>query len=252
MSHDDPLDTFTLKKRTTEQRLFNADDTLAAATHGLELLQPEPFIIDERLWIDEFRAGRFTDVPPMTRQTIGRRLYMGLRIASVFAVSTTLALQSLRSTEPSFDEWWAPRSAELAADPLAKFYWDMRVDLAHRGASVLYNIVSKHELTDRSDPDAIVYGSIYMAFYKAPLPDGRVDAYDLTAEYLEKLGALVSEAWAEFSPETQSTGIRSPLKEGVPELTITPDGGEPEVIQLVRPAEGEMSGGSAQEAPGPA
>ena len=59
----------------------------------------------------------------------------GLRNLVVFGHATTQAIQNLRSVEPAFDEWYGPVQAELRADPLMKFFWDLRSQILKEGSA---------------------------------------------------------------------------------------------------------------------
>jgi hypothetical protein len=61
-----------------------------------------------------------------------RRL-SGLRNLVVFGRAVTNVLQNLRSTEPTFDNWYGPVAEKLAADPLMRFFYDLRTQILKRG-----------------------------------------------------------------------------------------------------------------------
>lgn len=233
MDTDDPLKSFTLDSRTTEQRLFNTDDTLAAATHGLELLESIQFEITDPGFLAEARARRFREIPPVQRQAAAKKLHMGLRILSVFGPATTLALQSLKSTEPTFAAWWEPRSRALRADPLSRYFWDMRVDMAHRGSAGLYHVNTALDLQVLEGGNLTCSATISLLLHESPRPD-EDDAYTLGTAYLETLGGLVSEAWREFSPITETLGVRPQIGRPTPKLIYTPAGGQAVEVELER------------------
>ena len=47
----------------------------------------------------------------------------------------TNVLQNLRSTEPSFDTWYKSVQEQLAADPLMKFFYELRTRILKQGDS---------------------------------------------------------------------------------------------------------------------
>lgn len=205
--------------RTAEQRLFNADDTLRVATHGLELLEPEVFEIEG--WGTLAAQGIFEGVPALLKQEVGQRQRMGLRIVAVFGAATTLAVQALSSSAPDrFDDWWAIRRASLKADSVSQRFAKMRVEFAHNGAAGRYKL--RTDVDGSPDVGALAIGRITTEFSQDV--DGRTDAYELASEYLETLGTIVSDAWSEFSPTTASLGIQPPVGEPVQILNLTEDG----------------------------
>lgn len=77
--------------------------------------------VDETLEIA--RAG--------ARDVAGRdaaRRIPGLLNVAVFGRAVTNKLQSLRSVAKDFDEWYAPKVAEMRADPLCAFFYRLRTD----------------------------------------------------------------------------------------------------------------------------
>jgi hypothetical protein len=93
------------KQRSTTEILADADATLATAKFGME---------------DLLRAG-------------GDRRLAGLSNVVVWGRAVTNVLQNLRSTEPSFDAWYAPIVEEMRNDLLLRFFYDLRSALLKRG-----------------------------------------------------------------------------------------------------------------------
>lgn len=93
------------KRPTTQDILKRADETLAIAKLGAQ---------DVR--------GR----------DMKRRL-PGLLNVAVFGRAVTNMLQGLRSNEPSFDDWYAPKEAEMRSDPLLKFFYELRTSVLKKG-----------------------------------------------------------------------------------------------------------------------
>jgi len=199
-----------IDERSAIQRLQNADDTLNAAGRGLDLLEHWQFTTTDPQWILEARNGTIRQLPLAVRDEARERLSSGLRILTVFGPATTLALQALSSVEPGFAKWWSPRSAALGMDPLARFFWDMRVSFAHRGTAGFYNIVTRYDSVDLSYDTATPSGHIALEFLSSPT-GSVVEAYELSVRYLELLGTILAEAWAEFAPQGRSTDPRRPV-----------------------------------------
>jgi len=90
--------------RTTPAILGNLRDTLEVVAHALS---------DVR------------NVPARRRSAV--------RNLAVFGRAVTNVLQTLRSTEPDFDEWYAPVVARLRADPVAAFFYKLRTQILKEG-----------------------------------------------------------------------------------------------------------------------
>lgn len=190
-----------VRGRSIEERLWNADDTLRAAVHGLELLQPHEVSIDDPDALPKMLMGDSLGLSQEEKFEIARRLHMGLRIATTFGVATTLALQSLRGHAEGFGEWWKPRSSALRSDPLARYLWDMRVEVAHNGTTGYYHVMTQATIAVEQ-----AQRSVWLAFPNRF--DGEDRAHVLIEKYLSELGIIMSDAWTQFSPATRSTGPR--------------------------------------------
>ena len=59
----------------------------------------------------------------------------GLWNLVVFGRAVTNVLQNLRSTEPVFDEWYAPWVAEMRDDPLLKYLYNLRSEILKEGSA---------------------------------------------------------------------------------------------------------------------
>ena len=57
----------------------------------------------------------------------------GLMNVAVFGVSVTCVLQNLRSVQPEFDKWYEPYKLQMAADPLMKYFWNLRSEILKEG-----------------------------------------------------------------------------------------------------------------------
>jgi hypothetical protein len=93
-----------VSRTKTSEILRRAKDTLETARAGLKDVEGHP----------------------------SRRL-TGLRNLVVFGRAFTNVLQNLRSTESNFDAWYAPHQQQLAADPMMKFFYDLRTRILKRG-----------------------------------------------------------------------------------------------------------------------
>ena len=95
-----------MPQKSTSEILGRVRETLQIATLGLADLKMHP----------------------------SRRL-AGLSNLVVFGRAVTNVLQNLRSTEPSFDTWYKPVQEQLAADPLMKFFYELRTRILKQGDS---------------------------------------------------------------------------------------------------------------------
>src|SRR5262249_12088167 len=57
----------------------------------------------------------------------------GLRNVTVFGRAVTNVLQNLRSIEAGFDEWYEGYKKEMAADPLMKYFYNLRSEILKEG-----------------------------------------------------------------------------------------------------------------------
>jgi len=62
-----------------------------------------------------------------------RRRMPGLRNVAVFGRAVTNVLQNLRSEEPTFDDWYGPQQERMRADPLLKYFYDLRSEILKEG-----------------------------------------------------------------------------------------------------------------------
>jgi len=56
----------------------------------------------------------------------------GLSNVAVFGRIVTSRLQLLRSADHHFDEWYAPHQEEMAADPLCRYFYELRTAIEHQ------------------------------------------------------------------------------------------------------------------------
>ena len=57
----------------------------------------------------------------------------GLRNLIVFGRAVTNVLQNLRSSEPSFDDWYQPFVEEMRGDPLLRYFYLLRTEILKEG-----------------------------------------------------------------------------------------------------------------------
>jgi hypothetical protein len=62
------------------------------------------------------------------------RVVLGFCSVAVFGRSVTLALQRLRHWDrEAYNEWYRPWRDEMEADPLCRFFYELRTDVLHGG-----------------------------------------------------------------------------------------------------------------------
>jgi hypothetical protein len=146
--------------RTTAETLNSAAETLQTAALGL---------------------GRMETGSPAQRMA-------GLKNLVVFGRAVTNVLQNLRSTEPSFDEWYAPFVDEMQSDPLLRHFYALRSQILKRGTTGTAVTVS---ITNLSLPrDAAKFGppppgatgffvgdQMGGTGWEIPQPDGSIEKY---------------------------------------------------------------------------
>ncbi len=59
----------------------------------------------------------------------------GIHDVVVFGRAVTNVLQNLRSTDPGFDEWYAPLQEEMRADPLMRYFYELRSSILKEGVA---------------------------------------------------------------------------------------------------------------------
>lgn len=58
----------------------------------------------------------------------------GLMNLFTYGRSVTMAIQTIKSLDAGFDEWWKPYQDEMAKDSLMKYFNTARTDILHEGA----------------------------------------------------------------------------------------------------------------------
>lgn len=138
--------------------LQRASETLATAKHGY----------DDLVALD--RTRRFT----------------GLRNLIVFGRSLTWVLQNLKSHAPDFDAWYKLEQAQMAADPLMRYFVDARNNLEKQGRLIVETTMVVHNLSSddiKRLPRPAGAESFFMgdhlggSGWEVTLPDGRVEKY---------------------------------------------------------------------------
>lgn len=57
----------------------------------------------------------------------------GLMNLFTYGRSVTLAMQTMKSVDPAFEDWWKPYQEKMAADALMKYFNTTRTDILHEG-----------------------------------------------------------------------------------------------------------------------
>lgn len=70
------------------------------------------------------------------------RLRPGIMNLCVFGRSTTNVLQNLRSSEPTFDEWYQPKVKAMEADSLMRYFYKKRTEILKEGELGYTNVTS--------------------------------------------------------------------------------------------------------------
>src|SRR5438132_10702126 len=79
------------------------------------------------------------------------RRVAGLHNLVVFGRAVTNVLQNLRSSEPDFDAWYGPHRAEMEADPLLKYLYELRSEILKEGVSPLGTSMHIHHFSFPQD-----------------------------------------------------------------------------------------------------
>lgn len=79
-----------------------------------------------------------------------RRRRPGLMNLFTYGRSVTMTMQTMKHTDPSFETWWTPLQAKMAADPLMRFFNKARTDVLHEGelATSNYTVIGAHGPVD--------------------------------------------------------------------------------------------------------
>jgi hypothetical protein len=74
-----------------------------------------------------------------------RRRRPGLMNLFTYGRSVTLTMQTMKSVDPSFEEWWQPYQEKMANDPLMKYFNKSRTDILHEGElpTVNYTVIGQ-------------------------------------------------------------------------------------------------------------
>lgn len=206
--------------RDAETILRGVDETLGAAGVGLELLADYRVEFDGPIDIVNVPAHlgplRISYTPNeevlrVLAHPLIVRQRQGIRIAVVFGVATSHGLQNLRSVAPDFDEWWAPRSARLGADVVARYLYKLRSVIAKEG----YMRATTARMTYTTGQGRIaVEAPLY--FHDAPRDANGDEAscLALVESYVATMGEIVVEAWGHFAPGADSLARPRPIASG--------------------------------------
>jgi hypothetical protein len=197
-------------ERSPKEIITEAEDLLRTARFGLEDMEQRP-----------------------------GRAKTGLRNAVVFGRNTTWALQNLKGKAVGFEKWYAAKQEEMKADPLMKYFCDLRTSIEKKASTP--TVMSAH-IHSFSGNDMAKFGppppgatSFFIGDqnggtgWAVPTPDGGEEKYyvqlpseigevhlhlpeapeqgeirngkaiDLVRIYLNKIGELVSEARKRFA-----------------------------------------------------
>ena len=92
------------------------------------------------------------------------RLLFGFLSVVVFGRSMTLVMQNLRSHDrATFDTWYAPWQKEMQADPLMKYFNDLRTKVIHEDAPAIGIVLTSF------GPEARPVGSIRIEGWPVPI-----------------------------------------------------------------------------------
>src|SRR5712691_11039910 len=62
-----------------------------------------------------------------------RRRRAGLMNLFTYGRSVTFVIQTMKNTDPGFEDWWKPYQATMQSDPLMKYFNTARTDVLHEG-----------------------------------------------------------------------------------------------------------------------
>jgi hypothetical protein len=202
MSREKPVDDG--RGRSPEQILREADQTLAFAREGLQKLLTEwvkPNIADLGLRPED--AGVVNQMIAAENQQTIAEYRNGQRLIAVFGCATTIIVQNLAHQVDGFDEWWAPRSQDMAADPLMEFFYKSRSEILKHGTlrangfDVRFLVSPDFKEVARIVATAKFDGA-------GPQTHMGLDAstwspFQCGTAYLDWLDRIVGEAWTRFS-----------------------------------------------------
>lgn len=79
-----------------------------------------------------------------------RRRRPGLMNLFTYGRSVTMTMQTMKNTDPAFEEWWALLQAKMAQDPLMRFFNKARTDILHEGELLTtnYTVIGAHGPVD--------------------------------------------------------------------------------------------------------
>jgi hypothetical protein len=172
------------------------------------------------------------------------RARSGLRNAVVFGRNATWALQNLRNVIPEFDEWYNAKQEEMKADPLMRYFRDLRTTIEKKAStpttvSVYIKSFSAKDIErfKPAPPEAVGFfigdqsggagwevkkpdGSVEKYYVELPDDIGAIDVHladapeevaqgrtasELVEQYLSRVGAVIREARQKFAPNTSPT-----------------------------------------------
>ena len=139
----------------------------------------------------------------------------GVRNLIVFGRAVTNVLQNLRSTEPTFDAWYQPFVDQMRADPLLRYFYQLRSEILKEGklptdASVHIHNFSFPGDIQRLGPPPAGAKSFFIgdqsggSGWEVELPNGTTEKF-----YVDIPGDLVTSAI--HLPEAPESHLGNPL-----------------------------------------
>jgi hypothetical protein len=112
----------------------------------------------------------------------GARSESGLFAAITSARIVTMTLQGLNTRTADGGSWWVAHSARLRADPVARWFWELRNDIEKRGTLGPHGISMTLNLSTRDLPPPppgakrqFVGDQLGRSGWEVSLPDGSTD-----------------------------------------------------------------------------
>ena len=145
------------------------------------------------------------------RETEEDRILLGFLGVVVFGRSMTLVMQNLRSHDrEGFNKWYAPWQAEMKADPLMRYFYELRTTVIHQDAPLIGILLGG------SDPKAQI-GSITIDGFPLPghhlgQPLGDTSMLNLSSLYFAYLERMLK-SFAEIAFAVQDRLAEIPRSE---------------------------------------
>jgi len=194
------VDEYEREDRDVLSRLQRTDGVLQTARDALAQVA-SPGLLIKAVSAQEFmqQVRETQKLPPEMSEFISR-VVSAIRIATVFGVAATQALQSIRNQADGFDDWWEPHSKRLQEDPLARTFWLLRNVLLHQGHAGL--TFAKLDAYNQADGTAVFIAPRFSGVTVKLLTQQQAEepALILTQRYIETVDAILAEAWSIWVP----------------------------------------------------